>query len=296
MSKREHDDGIVGYGRPPKRSRFRPGTSGNPQGRPRGSGKPAKNLPPIFPTRTLLAEEAARLVPIREGDKRLEIPATQAVLRALAMKGMQGGVLAARTYLQYQMAEDEREAVERKERFDFWRNYVREERKRVDEAREHGRPIPNLVPHPDDIEFNYVSWEVAFHGPMNAAQAAGASGRRADADLYYELSIYFGESDLGEPTDENPIYGVFMFLYLATLFTLPKRLWSMSEESQDAIERRIISGRGRWTSALQARCAEHDLAIDIRKTGMRSINLRLAGVRLGPDGFEPYKWPKPKKE
>ncbi|MBC2667200.1 hypothetical protein H7F51_16895 [Novosphingobium flavum] len=31
------DDDLVGYGRPPKHSRFKPGQSGNPKGRPRGS-------------------------------------------------------------------------------------------------------------------------------------------------------------------------------------------------------------------------------------------------------------------
>jgi uncharacterized protein YdiU (UPF0061 family) len=32
-----HDDDAVGYGRPPKNGRFKPGKSGNPQGRPKGS-------------------------------------------------------------------------------------------------------------------------------------------------------------------------------------------------------------------------------------------------------------------
>ena len=40
----------VGYGRPPEATRFKPGQSGNPKGRPKGS----KNL------RTLFAEELRR--------------------------------------------------------------------------------------------------------------------------------------------------------------------------------------------------------------------------------------------
>jgi len=38
MSKRSDRD-LVGYGNPPKHSRWKPGQSGNPKGRPRGSGR-----------------------------------------------------------------------------------------------------------------------------------------------------------------------------------------------------------------------------------------------------------------
>ena len=49
----------VGYGQPPVASRFKPGTSGNPKGRPRG----AKNL------KTLIREAMIASIPIQEGRK-----------------------------------------------------------------------------------------------------------------------------------------------------------------------------------------------------------------------------------
>ena len=72
----------VGYGKPPFRTRFRKGVSGNPSGRPRGmtAGRAS----------TLALNEAYRMVRVREGDKVLTMPAIQAVLRsqvALAAKG-----------------------------------------------------------------------------------------------------------------------------------------------------------------------------------------------------------------
>lgn len=37
MSDNDDDDDSVGYGKPPKAHRFKPGKSGNPKGRPRGA-------------------------------------------------------------------------------------------------------------------------------------------------------------------------------------------------------------------------------------------------------------------
>jgi hypothetical protein len=74
--------GAVGYGKPPTRTRFRKGVSGNPGGRPRGMTAGRANM--------LALKEVYRLVTVREGDKILTLPAFQAVLRstvALAAKG-----------------------------------------------------------------------------------------------------------------------------------------------------------------------------------------------------------------
>lgn len=52
----------VGYGKPPVASRFKPGQSGNPRGRP----KNARNV------RTLLAAALAQRITIREGERTAE--------------------------------------------------------------------------------------------------------------------------------------------------------------------------------------------------------------------------------
>jgi hypothetical protein len=72
----------VGYGNPPKHTRFRKGQSGNPGGRPRGIA--AGGL------RRLVVNEAYRKIKVKEGDDIVHLPTIQAIVRAsfaLAAKG-----------------------------------------------------------------------------------------------------------------------------------------------------------------------------------------------------------------
>jgi Family of unknown function (DUF5681) len=86
MSDHSEDDGCgdseVGYGKPPQRTRFRKGQSGNPGGRPRGvtAGR----------AKALALKEAYRMVRVKVGESTAFVPAIQAILRsqvALAAKG-----------------------------------------------------------------------------------------------------------------------------------------------------------------------------------------------------------------
>ena len=86
MSDRPNDSGggdfEVGYGKPPLRTRFSKGQSGNAGGRPRGmtAGR----------AKALALKEAYRMVNVKAGDRIIALPALQAILRsqiALAAKG-----------------------------------------------------------------------------------------------------------------------------------------------------------------------------------------------------------------
>jgi len=79
------DEDESGYKRPPKAHQFKPGQSGNPRGRPRGT----RNLS------TDLVDLLSRRVSIRENGKERRISCQEAILLSLYNKALHGDVRAA---------------------------------------------------------------------------------------------------------------------------------------------------------------------------------------------------------
>jgi len=83
-SRREY---AVGYGRPPIYTRFAPGVSGNPRGRPRGG----KNL------KTDVLEEIGEKVTVREGEKSCSISKQRAIVKGVVLRAIKGEAKAVST-------------------------------------------------------------------------------------------------------------------------------------------------------------------------------------------------------
>jgi hypothetical protein len=85
----ENSTEAVGYGKPPKETQFRPGKSGNPNGRPKG----ARNID------TLMAEELAAPVKIREQGVDQTVSKAHAIVKKVLASAMNGDMRASSAVL-----------------------------------------------------------------------------------------------------------------------------------------------------------------------------------------------------
>ena len=74
------DDDAVGYGRPPKHSRFKPGRSGNPRGRPRKTRS----------IEAMIKRELDQTVKITEGGRELRISKREAIIKQFVNRAIKG--------------------------------------------------------------------------------------------------------------------------------------------------------------------------------------------------------------
>jgi hypothetical protein len=74
----------IGHGRPPKHSKFKPGKSGNPDGRPKGS----RNIA------TIAKEVLFKQVTITENGRRRKVPAFEALMLNLLKQSLEGDLRA----------------------------------------------------------------------------------------------------------------------------------------------------------------------------------------------------------
>ena len=115
---------------------------------------------------TVVLEEAYRMIGVRDGDRLVEIPVIQAIIRSVALNAAKGNQGSQRMFIELlQSIERENKAhydqyvqtcIEYKVNWE--RELKRRERLSIDE--------PDPIPHPDDIVIDVNTGTAKFRGPI----------------------------------------------------------------------------------------------------------------------------------
>lgn len=159
----------VGYGKPPAISRFSPGQSGNPRGRPKGARNkmPALNEERL---KSIILTEAYRTIKVNDGPRQVSVPMAQAVMRSVAVNAVKGQHRSQRLFSELLSATER----DNKALHDEWLKTALEYKKSWEEAIERCRQLglqqPDPVPHPDHIDLDMRTGQIVVDGPMTHKQ------------------------------------------------------------------------------------------------------------------------------
>ena len=155
----------VGYRKPPTASRFKPGQSGNPKGRPKGA---RNKLPALNEERLkkIMIEEAYRTIKVTEGKRQITIPMVKAIVRSMAMNAARGDHRAQHKFTEM-LSETERANKARNDEYlEAAMKYKFRWEKELERRKELGITGPEPLPHPDDIVIDRKTDRVIIKGPM----------------------------------------------------------------------------------------------------------------------------------
>jgi hypothetical protein len=196
----------VGYGKPPKHSRFKAGQSGNPRGRPKGATnhKPEVNQEWL---QEIVLEEAYRTITVRDGERQVDVPMAQAVVRTLAVNAAKGNNRAQKLFTEM-LSQTERFRRERQEEFlQIAIQYKTGWEQELAYRARHGIVDTEPLPHPDDVLINMNTGEVRYVGPLTKEEKDRWErlmlAKQTLREDIAEMDAYVSETRMGKTTRDT---------------------------------------------------------------------------------------------
>ena len=170
----DDNDGVapyrVGYSKPPQEHRFEKGRSGNPKGRPRKARKvlvpSSRLLGSDELTTELILEEAYRNVRVRVDGKVVDMPANQAIFRAMQQNALTGNRFAQLAVIKLTLDSEKQRQQSESEYFTQLLNYKFAAEQVIARCKKLGIDPPDMIPHSDDIEIDPRRGFADVHGPV----------------------------------------------------------------------------------------------------------------------------------
>jgi len=233
-SQGKNGDYDIGRGKPPPWTKFQPGQSGNPNGRPRKTPKEIPMTPSESELDNLLRAELDRELTINDGGKPKKIKARELVPRSQINAAIKGNSNAQR-HVMLEMRELERrdaerarllkeqQEAEREQQIKVYEYMVREKDERAaiwEEAASRGCEPDQPWPHPDDILLFPDQQRWKPRGPFEKQDLAFYAWCRAARDYLFAHSIAASRSS---KKSERLLEGLCTNLWLSYDVMLPLR-------------------------------------------------------------------------
>lgn len=205
----------------------------------------------------------------------------EAIMQALAVAAMRGGILAMRTWLDMSEREEARLREVRLPVYTSWEAFKIEGPMVLKQAADDGVPEPLILPHPDDIILDSDNLLVKLAGPTTEDDLRFYEGLRDTRDLFFELMIFTDTPLINYGDPATHCIGILGAEWNSYHCRLPVRLRGM-EDCLQRLERNMLRGGRQWEDDLRQRCEER--LFDFRFLGdtrfMRASPVKDLGIKF----------------
>ena len=213
----------TGHSLPPQSSRFQPGKSGNPNGRPRRNADEDLSVRSSQIAQAIL-EDGRRLIKVRQNGGEREVSVIEAILAAQTKSAFDGSSVAQRDKI------DRFDRVERVERLEIEAEHAtaQDYKHRMHEAREiarsRGEKFDEPLPNPDDIIL-VPGKRPIFAGPMTPEEVVEVERKRKLRDTLLLQDEFDSREYASQPNpSRHDRPGAALLLALQVDSVLPPRL------------------------------------------------------------------------